>query len=77
MTKLQISLTDQENELLALKAQGLGYDVTRYAKFVLAREAESALNIIPVLKASKTMDNLIENAIREDTAGKTQEWVLK
>lgn len=39
MTKLQISLTDEETQLLQEKADLLGYDVTKYAKFILAGEA--------------------------------------
>ena len=74
MTKLQLSLTDRETELLMQKASLLGYDVTKYAKFVLAREAEEALSAIPIFNASRTIDKLVDEAIEEDNAGLTEEW---
>jgi hypothetical protein len=76
MTKLQITLTDQEVNLLSLKAAALGYDVTKYAKFVLAREAEEELKRVPSYRASPTMESLIDEAIEEDNSGKTKEWPL-
>lgn len=74
MTKLQITLTDREAELLSQRASDLGYDVTKYAKFILAREAESALRNIPVFKASPPMDKLIVEAVKEDEQGQTKDW---
>mgnify|MGYP001325743159 CR=1 FL=1 len=76
MSKLQITLTDQEVNLLALKAAALGYDVTKYAKFVLAREAEDELKRVPSFKASPAMDRLIDEAIEEEKTGKTKTWNL-
>lgn len=74
MTKLQITLTDQEATLLANKAAVLGYDVTKYAKFVLAREAEASVRNIPSLKANPAMETLIEEAIEEEKQGKAETW---
>ena len=76
MTKLQITLTDQEADLLTVKAAALGYDVTKYAKFILAREAEEALKSVPSYGASKDMERVIDEAIKEDKQGKSQEWKL-
>ena len=76
MTKLQITLTDQEVSLLAQKAMALGYDITKYAKFVLAREAEDVLKSIPTFRANSNMDKLIKKAVDEDNNGLTQEWVV-
>ena len=77
MTKLQLSLTDRETELLMQKASLLGYDVTKYAKFVLAREAEEALNTIPVFNASGAIGKLVDEAIEEDDAGLTKNWTTR
>ena len=76
MTKLQITLTDQEAELLAQKAELLGYDVTKYAKFVLAQKADEAVGNIPVFKANKSMEKAIKDGLVEYRAGKTKTWVL-
>lgn len=74
MTKLQITLSDQETNLLRQKAMALGYDVTKYAKFVLAREAEEVLTSPPVYSASPKMEKLIGKALEEDKQGKTKKW---
>lgn len=70
--KLQITLTKQEEELLSSKAGVLGYDVTKYVKYLLAREAISA--IPPVLKMNDVQVEKIEMALREDNDGKTLDW---
>ena len=74
MTKLQITLTDQEVDLLSRKAAYLGYDVTKYAKFILAREADEMVNNVPSFKASSAMERAISDAGEEDKQGKTREW---
>lgn len=38
-TKLQITITPEEEALLRRKAARLGYDVTKFVKFLLSREA--------------------------------------
>lgn len=76
MTKLQISLTDQETELLAARAAYMGYDVTKYAKFVLASEAREAIASVPVYKVTPKMQKIIDDAYTEDEAGLTKEWKL-
>lgn len=77
MVKLQITLTDQEAELLSDKASSLGYDVTKYAKFVLAKEALQVLEGIPVMKPSSSMEKLIKQSIDEDIKGKAKTWPIK
>jgi hypothetical protein len=76
MNKLQITLTDEEMNLLAMQAAHLGYDVTKYAKFVLAKQAEEALENVPVYKATPAMEKLAREAIAEHDAGKTHKWEL-
>jgi len=76
MTKLQITLTDQEAGLLASRAIYLGYDITKYAKFILAREAEQLLSNIPSFSAGSAMEKLIDNAIAEDVKSETKVWSL-
>jgi len=76
MTKLQITLTDQEVNLLSLKAAQLGYDVTKYAKFILAREAEDELKRVPVFRANPAMEKLIDEAIEEEKLGMVKQWPL-
>lgn len=77
MIKIQITLTDEEANILNGKAADLGYDVTKYAKFILAKEAAEALMSIPVIKASSDMEKLIDQAIKEDLEESTKVWSLE
>lgn len=38
MTKLQLTLTDQEAEVFRKRADELGYSLTKFVKFLLAME---------------------------------------
>lgn len=70
--KLQITLTKQEEELLSGKAGVLGYDVTKYVKYLLAKEAISA--IPPFFKMNDAQVEKIEMALQEDNDDKTLDW---
>ncbi len=70
--KLQITLTKQEEELLSSKAGILGYDVTKYVKYLLAREAISA--IPPIIRMNDTQVEKIERAFLEDDENKSLDW---
>jgi len=74
MIKLQITLTDEENQLLALRASILGYDVTKYAKFLLAREAVDSRDEVPVFTATAGMEQAIKEARKEYKSGKIKSW---
>lgn len=69
--KLQITITDQEEKLLAKQASLLGYDVTKYAKFVLTTEATRSY-----VENTKKLERIIAKAIKDDAEGKTHEWVF-
>lgn len=71
MTKLQISLTDQETQLLEERASLLGYDVTKYAKFVLAKEAVEQIISVPTFAATSKMNLLLKKALKDDDDGKS------
>ena len=43
MTKLQITLTDEETEGLRKQAEKMGYSLTKFVKFLLAKEAYNIL----------------------------------
>lgn len=71
--KLQITLTEQEGKLLTERANLLGYDVTKYAKFMLAREAMESLSV-PTYQMTPEMINTVEKAVKDSEAGKTKKW---
>jgi len=76
MTKLQITLTDEETQLLSMRAAVLGYDVTKYAKFVLAKDAVEQISSIPTFQATPKMEKIAKKAIADYRAGKTKPWVF-
>lgn len=76
MTKLQITLTDQETQLLEARASLLGYDVTKYAKFVLAKEAVEQVTSVPTFVATSKMNLLLKKALKDDKRGKSIELKL-
>lgn len=76
MTKLQITLTDEEGALLSEQAMLLGYDVTKYAKFVLAQKALEQLTAIPTYKATPKMERVIRKDLEEYRRGKTKTRTL-
>ncbi len=76
MTKLQITLTDQETQLLSMRAAVLGYDVTKYAKFVLAKDAIEEVASVPTFEATSKMNLLLKKALKDDNDGKSVEFKL-
>lgn len=73
MYKIQISLTDQENSLLAQRAAGLGYNVTKFIKFVISREAFSMAAKLPTISLSSKSEKKAEKALIEHKKGKSVE----
>lgn len=71
MTKLQIALTDQEADNLNLLAMGLGYNLTKYVKFIIAQKAASVDKMIPTYKMSAKAEKRAEESIANYKAGKT------
>lgn len=70
MNKIQLTLTPQETTLLALQGQSLGYDVTKFVKFLVSREVYSFSSKIPTYKMSKDLEDETEGALKEYKTGK-------
>ena len=73
MTKVQLTLTDEEAALLAGYGSQLGYNVPKTAKFFIKKAAEKILNqgITPVYEMSKETEKKGLIALKEHKAGKT------
>jgi hypothetical protein len=72
-TKLQLTLTPQETELFNYKAAQLGYDLTRYIKFAIAKLAEAVnyeINQIPTYEMSEKTAKMVEKDLADYKAGK-------
>ena len=73
--KLQITITDEEQKLLAQRAAVLGYDVTKFTKYLISHEAMKAVDV-PVVPTNQYIEDMVSKAIAEDEAGKTKKWVF-
>lgn len=73
MHKIQITLTSQENDLLAYKAAVLGYDTTKFIKFIASREAFSVVENVPTFILSPRAEKMVEKALKNHKQGKTVE----
>lgn len=75
MTKVQLTLTNQEAALLAGYGSQLGYSVPKTAKFFIRKAAEKILNqgVVPVYKMSKETEQVALEALKEYHQGKTTE----
>ncbi|MBU1085063.1 MAG: hypothetical protein ABIJ43_05325 [Candidatus Beckwithbacteria bacterium] len=71
MTKLQITLTNQEALLLGYGASNLGYSLTRFVKFVLGQKAVECDHEVPTFKMSKKTEKNVEEAMNDYKAGRT------
>lgn len=73
MTKVQLTLTDQEAALLAGYGSQLGYNVPKTAKFFIRKAAEQILNqgVMPVYEMSKETEQRGLEALKQHQAGKT------
>jgi len=71
MTKLQITLTDQEAMVLNYGASSLGYSLTKFVKFLLGQKAVEWSEKIPTYKMSAKTEKIVEKARADYKAGKT------
>ena len=67
MTKIQLSLTDQETDILSAEAAQLGYNLTKFIKFLISK---TSFNIasrkeIPEFKMSKKAEKISLAALDE------------
>jgi tRNA G37 N-methylase Trm5 len=75
MTKVQLTLTDQEAALLAGYGSQLGYNIPKTAKFFISKATAEILSqgIIPVYEMSEETEIKGLKALEEYKAGKTTE----
>ena len=73
MNKVQLTLTQEEMNILLMKASSLGYDVTKYIKFLISKEAYSIMEHTPVYTLSRKMEKKVEKAMDEHKKGKSIE----
>lgn len=73
MHKVQITLTPEETTLIRMRASRLGYDVTKFIKFLITREALGVADDIPTFQMSKKAERTLKKALEDHKAGKSLE----
>jgi len=75
MTKIQLSLTDQETDILSAEAARLGYNLTKFIKFLISRTSFdiSSKQSIPEFKMSMQAEKIALTALDEYKKNKSIE----
>lgn len=71
MRKVQLSITDQEEEILRLKAESLGFNVTKFIKFLVSQEAYTIAQDLSTFSLSEKSENEVLRAMEEHKKGKS------
>lgn len=69
MTKLQLTLTPSEAQVLSFQAQKFGYDLTRYVKYLISKTVDSIMSE-PVIPMSAKTEKLLSNSLAKYSKGK-------
>lgn len=70
MTKIQLTLTQPESNILQSKADMFGYDLARYIKFIISKVVEQSINVeVPTFKASQRLEKRVEEAVENYKKG--------
>lgn len=72
MYKVQLTFTPQEAKVLTMKADMLGYNMTKFIKLLISKEALSMVEEYPVIKLSKKAIRISEAAHAEYLSGKAR-----
>jgi len=70
--KIQLTLTPEEISALSLKAKLLGYNPTKYIRFLVAKEVHSIIEAIPTSAMSPLLEKKVTKAKKEFKNGKTR-----
>lgn len=70
--KIQITLTPEEVSALSFKSRSLGYNVTKYVKFIVMKEASSVVENYPIFSMSQPLEKRTIEALKLHEKGKTK-----
>lgn len=72
--KIQLTLTPQEMQILALKGQGLGYDPVKFIKFLISQEVYNFVTNIPTYQMSENLEKETQRALKDYRTGKLKAY---
>jgi len=70
--KIQITLTPEEVAALSIRGKALGYNVTKYIKFIISREAFEAVQSIPIFEMEEVLEKKTLKALKDHKKGKSK-----
>ncbi len=70
--KVQITLTPEEVNALSFKGKTLGYNVTKYIKFIITKEAFETVEDFPQLLMSPELEKRTIKAVEEHNKGNSK-----
>lgn len=70
--KVQITLTPQEVSALSFKGKTLGYNVTKYIKYIITKEAFDAIEDFPEIAMGPILEKKTIKAINEHNKGNSK-----
>ncbi len=70
--KVQITLTPEEVNVLSFKGKTLGYNVTKYIKYIVTREAFDAIEDFPELAMGSILEEKTIKALEEHNKGNSK-----
>lgn len=73
--KIQITLTPEEVNALSFKGKSLGYNVTKYIKFIVTKDVFETIENFPELTMGPTLEKKTIKAIEEHNQGKSKKMV--
>lgn len=71
--KIQLTLTQEETQLLSIRAKALGYSITKYVRFMIMKTAhEELMNKFPLFSMPAQLEEKTLLALEEHVGGKTR-----
>jgi len=70
--KVQITLTPEEVSVLSFKGKTLGYNVTRYIKYIITKEAFDAIEDFPEITMGPILEEKTLKAVEEHNKGNSK-----
>jgi hypothetical protein len=70
--KIQITLTPEEIVAISIKSKALGYNVTKYIKFLVMQEAHSVVESLPEITMSMGIEKKVLKALEEHKRGRSK-----
>ncbi len=70
--KIQLTLSSQEVQSLAMKGQQMGYNIPKYIRFLIGKDVEKNIETIPTFPMSSRLEKRVIKALKDHKQGKSK-----